>query len=925
MKLKIFFCLLILLSFSLILSEEVSGDIDENTTWSGQIDIVGDVNLLTDYALEILPGTHINFTGEFTLTIYGIINSTGTATDSIYFYSTDNIWNQIRIENTPDSDEINSFSHCQFRNADTAVKIIESPVTIQNCSFQNMGDRAIDVFGIGSTDLPPVQIINSQISHCQRHGIFVVEHDNTIIENCDISYCALDESPRGAVQLSNQSNNGFTEVSLVNNHIHNNIWQGITAFDITGQGNINLIATDNLIETNLTGIYLLQANGSFINNTIRNNFEEGNANSGAGVMISGASSNPLFSQNTITGNYTAFYIVQDAGANLGNLENDDTEDNGYNRIYNNIDMSGNNNSVYSLTSSDIKAENNNWGTTDSEEIATTIHDGNDQAGLGIVDFEPFQENITYLSGHYFENLTLSQDSIFVIGNVYMHNYDLAVQAGVNLIFEDNTNIFLHNGSIEMTGDSADSIRVSNFNEESTNKISVSNSISDGYYYDFINCRIENINLIFDSEEQDFFASRLLFDQTNLQNVFLQSRSNFDSLKIINNSFDLCQIEINHTLNDFNFSENQILGTVDFDIAAQTALIQANQFLEETNIESLEIDANLDMVENEFTGVTFNTPLHYQNQTYFINNKLINNTIINNLITVDNNVYFNNNLLTNNNFLENIIHCQNPASENIKISNNLFAGNLLSNPIIYLYADSAVDVILANNSFYNNSNVDLIFSESDNISIQTLHNNSYDFVFSYSVNVDIENEETNSNYEPNFIDSNEEMGNTENALNSDWHLNACDLINSGHTDTSGLHLPEFDLDGNPRIFPGTTQIIDVGPYEYQDNVSIGENNGEYASIELIGNYPNPFGINTKESGGTNISFQLNQKTNNAKIEIFNIKGQIVKKIPVNSEPLPQKISWNGLNKNGKKVSSGIYFYCLKTDNSRSKIKKMLLIN
>jgi len=40
------------------------------------------------------------------------------------------------------------------------------------------------------------------------------------------------------------------------------------------------------------------------------------------------------------------------------------------------------------------------------------------------------------------------------------------------------------------------------------------------------------------------------------------------------------------------------------------------------------------------------------------------------------------------------------------------------------------------------------------------------------------------------------------------------INSGTPDTTGLNLPEIDLAGNPRIFNGEIDIIDMGAYEYQ---------------------------------------------------------------------------------------------------------------
>ncbi len=92
----------------------------------------------------------------------------------------------------------------------------------------------------------------------------------------------------------------------------------------------------------------------------------------------------------------------------------------------------------------------------------------------------------------------------------------------------------------------------------------------------------------------------------------------------------------------------------------------------------------------------------------------------------------------------------------------------------------------------------------------------------------------------------------------------------------------------------------------------------AEATLLQNYPNPFnpettiGFNMKEAG-------------NVSIEVFNMKGQKVKTL-VNNRNYPTGYNseiWNGKNNNNKPVSSGIYFYKLKT-NSYSTVKRMILM-
>lgn len=72
-----------------------------------------------------------------------------------------------------------------------------------------------------------------------------------------------------------------------------------------------------------------------------------------------------------------------------------------------------------------------------------------------------------------------------------------------------------------------------------------------------------------------------------------------------------------------------------------------------------------------------------------------------------------------------------------------------------------------------------------------------------------------NADPMFVSPSSGQGIEFNGLDADWSLlEESMLINYGTIDTTGLNLPEYDLDGNPRIFQGETARIDIGSYEYQ---------------------------------------------------------------------------------------------------------------
>ncbi|MCK4695139.1 MAG: T9SS type A sorting domain-containing protein, partial [Candidatus Cloacimonetes bacterium] len=87
-----------------------------------------------------------------------------------------------------------------------------------------------------------------------------------------------------------------------------------------------------------------------------------------------------------------------------------------------------------------------------------------------------------------------------------------------------------------------------------------------------------------------------------------------------------------------------------------------------------------------------------------------------------------------------------------------------------------------------------------------------------------------------------------------------------------------------------------------------------------NYPNPF------NPSTTISFNLTAEVGeDAEISIYNMKGQKIKSFPISqftNSPVNQ-ITWNGTDENNQPVSSGIYFYKLRSGKFEVS-RKMLLM-
>ena len=84
-----------------------------------------------------------------------------------------------------------------------------------------------------------------------------------------------------------------------------------------------------------------------------------------------------------------------------------------------------------------------------------------------------------------------------------------------------------------------------------------------------------------------------------------------------------------------------------------------------------------------------------------------------------------------------------------------------------------------------------------------------------------------------------------------------------------------------------------------------------------NIPNPF------NPDTNIKFYLDESSYTS-LEIFNIRGQLVKTLVNNNLPAGEhSFIWNGKDEKGNQVASGIYLYNLKTKDFFEKKKAILL--
>ena len=90
-----------------------------------------------------------------------------------------------------------------------------------------------------------------------------------------------------------------------------------------------------------------------------------------------------------------------------------------------------------------------------------------------------------------------------------------------------------------------------------------------------------------------------------------------------------------------------------------------------------------------------------------------------------------------------------------------------------------------------------------------------------------------------------------------------------------------------------------------------------SFKLLQNYPNPF------NPSTTIEYEI-PKSGNVEISIYDLNGRKIKTLLNKYQQQGSfKVKWDGNNKFGHKVASGLYFYSIVFDNSVSS-KKMILL-
>jgi hypothetical protein len=131
-----------------------------------------------------------------------------------------------------------------------------------------------------------------------------------------------------------------------------------------------------------------------------------------------------------------------------------------------------------------------------------------------------------------------------------------------------------------------------------------------------------------------------------------------------------------------------------------------------------------------------------------------------------------------------------------------------------------------------------------------------------------------------------------------------------------------VSGQDFITFSSAEFYDGITYEIKPVNWIVSSNVVPTSYELLQNYPNPFNPETW------IPFSLPQSSD-VFIKIYDMSGQIIRSLDLGRKPAgfhftkDKAAYWDGKNRQGESVASGIYFYQLQTSKF-SVVKKMVIL-
>lgn len=782
-------------TFKLTVSDSVSGNIREDTYWDmDTIRITGDIVINDGVTLNIKPGTVVMFYGNYKIDVQGRILAVGNPEDYIVFTTSDTTdyhdntltgWGGIRFIHTPETNDTSKLVYCkiQYINCKSQSGCIEvfnySKIVISNCYIENN-----------------IAVKKSLISLSNSHPIIA---SNFILSNKQISYII-------------RSYNRLEHIKIINNVICNNY----STFEMFSFEYSKAELINNTICNNHIGYCIIYGSSSTIK--VKNTIFWGNYSEGTFRLAEPYkyTSNITFSYCIIPEELMPPSYLYEYGISINN------------KLSLNPYFTDSESMDYSLSDSSYCI---NTGTPDTTglnipllDIAGNprIHPGiNTRIDIGAYEFQGTPNKKPILEKTEDQYTLISRPMEMTI------NYldDEACCIDIN---SDNPNVVVANLSGDTTGSKYDLIPTTGWRGSANIAVTIrdacGNTSSDTFKLYVSKCLCYDITK---NESWDLDTIKILCDikvengaTLNIVPGTIVEFQGFYKLDIQGRllaegtSSDYITFTTFDTTGCYNFSHKSWGGIMFYDTPDENDTSK----LAYCNIGYANsypgYNGGAVGVKNFSKLVITNCLIKYNYAPYggaiaVYNSQPViqNNHILLNKGVYGAGIYLNcyaeiqNNVICNNNGTGLLIEGASP-----KIVNNTFCYNKVGLDCNYHYGKSSNPII--KNCIFRGNTLNQISLYQDYhhpvIEYCNIQGGREGITFNHSINV----YENNIDLDPYFIDE----GSMDYCLSD---ISAC--INMGTPDTTGLHLPPVDIAGNPRIYDGVIDRVDIGAYEFQGDL------------------------------------------------------------------------------------------------------------
>jgi len=337
--------------------------------------------------LKVLINTTVKIAPVGVFNVYGTLIINPPDSVKITALDTTQRFYEMRLD---DLSEASILKKMIFEYSMNGIRLFNTNPLIDSCIIRyNCANNS-------STTAPAINLFYSDviISHCKiyRNYKVAIGGGANIPNAPQILYNEIYENniANSNVSQINLGTSGFG-ITVIKGNIIRGLYINAGGIATLPIGSLIINIENNIITHNRYGIALQNAN---TNALIRGNVIDSNSIQGlpllggSGINFNGNSTlTAVVSRNFIRGNLWGITIQSTAKPNLGNLSNSDTSDNGYNYIYGNSN-SDTNYDLYNNTPDSIKAENNFWGTSNTDTVEAHIFHHPDNPALGYVDYLP---------------------------------------------------------------------------------------------------------------------------------------------------------------------------------------------------------------------------------------------------------------------------------------------------------------------------------------------------------------------------------------------------------------------------------------------------------------------------------------------------------------------------------------------------------